>query len=84
LLFENPMNKAPATRSDLKNGFTSRSTDGLNLSHTPITIHVDVDSALLFVAQITGGVAGTNPKAARPTDDPWLDWCDIPDHWDAE
>ncbi len=74
------MNNAPANSGDLKNGFTSRSTDGLNLSHTPITMHVDVDSVLVFVAQITGGVAGTNPKAARPADDPWLDGRDIPGH----
>jgi hypothetical protein len=68
----------------VKNGFTSRSADGLNLSHTPITIRIDVDSALLFVAHITGGVAGTNPNAARSADDSWLDGRDIPDHWDAE
>ena len=57
------MNNAQATRGDVKNGFTSKSNDGLNLSHTPITIHVDVDSAFLFIAQITGGVADINPKA---------------------
>jgi hypothetical protein len=51
---------------------------------TPITIHVDVDSALIFVAQITGGVADINPNAAMPAYDPWLDGGDIPDHWDAE
>jgi hypothetical protein len=26
----------------------------------------------------------TNPNAARSTGDPWPDWSDIPDHWDAE
>ena len=57
---------------------------GLNLSHTPITIRVDVESALLFVAHITGGVEDTNPNAVRPAGDPWLDGPDIPDHWDAE
>jgi hypothetical protein len=84
LIMENPMNNALAMSGDVKNGFTSRSADGLNLSHTPITIRVDVDSALLFAAHITGGVAGTNPNAARPAGDPWLDGRDIPDHWDAE
>ncbi|MGB7952849.1 MAG: hypothetical protein WCF23_02615 [Candidatus Nitrosopolaris sp.] len=78
------MNNAQATRGDVKNGFTSKSNDGLNLSHTPITIHVDVDSAFLFIAQITGGVADINPKAAMSAYDPWLDGGDIPDHWDAE
>jgi hypothetical protein len=80
LIIENPMNNTPAMSADVKNGFTSRSTDGLNLSYTPMTIRVDVDSALLFVAHITG----TNPNAARPADDPWLNGRDIPDHWDAE
>ena len=28
--------------------------------------------------------AGSNPNAARPAGDPWLDGRDIPDHWDAE
>ena len=84
LIIEDPMNNTPAMSGDVKNGFTSRSADGLNLSHTPITIRVDVDSALLFVAHITGGVAGTNPNDARPADDPWLHGHDIPDHWDAE
>jgi hypothetical protein len=39
---------------------------------------------LLFIAPITGGVAGTNPNASRSAGDPWLDWRDILDHWDAE
>ncbi len=30
------------------------------------------------------GVAGTNPNAARPVGDPWLDGRDIQDHWDAD
>jgi hypothetical protein len=84
LIMENPINNASAMSGDVKNGFTRRSVDDLNLSHTPITIHVDVDLALLFVAHITGGVAGTNTNAARPAGDPWLDGRDIPDHWDAE
>jgi hypothetical protein len=69
---------------DVKNGFTSRSAAGLNLSYTPITIRVDVDSALLFVAHNTAGDVGISPNAARPAGDPWFDRRDIPDHWDAE
>jgi hypothetical protein len=68
----------------VKNGFINRSVDGLRLSHTAITIRVDIDSALLLVDHIIGDVAGTNPNAARLAADPWLEGHDIPDHWDAE
>jgi hypothetical protein len=52
--------------------------------HTLITIRVDVDLALLFVAHITAGVASINPNAARPAGDPSLDRRDILDHWDED
>jgi hypothetical protein len=68
----------------VKNGFINGPVDGLNLSHTRITIRVDVDLALLSVAHITGGVVGTSPNDARRAGDPWLEGHDIPDHWDAE
>jgi len=74
----------PWYSGDMKNGFTSRSAAGLNLSHTPITIRVDVDSALPFVVHNTAGDVDTNPNAARSAGDPWFDGRDIPDHWDAE
>jgi hypothetical protein len=57
------LNNSAAMRCDVKNGFTNRFVDGLNLSHTPITICVDVDSAFLSVANITSGVAGNNQMA---------------------
>jgi len=68
----------------MKSGFINRSTDGLRLSHIPITIRADVDSVLLLVAHIISDVAGTNRIAARLAGDPWLEGHDIPDHWDAE
>jgi len=77
LIMDNPMN----------NGFTITirwPADGLNLLHTLITIRVDVDLALLFVAHITAGVASINPNAARPAGDPSIDRRDILDHWDED
>ena len=68
----------------MKNGFINRFTDGLRLSHIPITIRAEVDPVLLLVAHIISDVAVTNLIAASFARDPWLEGHDIPDHWDAE
>jgi len=55
----------------------------LQVIQRQITELTDIE-ILLFIAHITGGVAGTNLNASMSAGDPWLDWRDILDHWDAE